>query len=68
MMYSPTASAQTSSGRVAKLQDKIYEDVFVKNIITLPKLGVMFLFVLRFICCNKVDLAQTNTQCAASSP
>lgn len=30
----------------------------------LPKLWMMFLFVLHFICCKMVDLAQTNTWCA----
>ncbi len=31
----------------------------------LCKLRMMFLFVLQFICCKMVDLAQTNTRCTA---
>lgn len=31
----------------------------------LCKLRMMFLFVLQFICCKMVDLAQTNTWCTA---
>lgn len=31
----------------------------------LCKLRMMFLFVLQFICCKMVDLAQTNTWCIA---